>query len=158
ALRTWTAALQRERLPGEQRDRAIRGLAQTADAITKLTGDLLDWSRIALGKLELQPGDVDLAEVVQDTIQEMKCQAAVPAVTHSGSLGPTHVHADRPRPHQVALNLLTNSLRATTQGGEVTISVCQANHRAVFSVRDTGRGIPTQMLQQLFDNGSPRSE
>jgi signal transduction histidine kinase len=158
ALRTWTAALQRDRGPGEQRDRAIRGLAQTADAITKLTGDLLDWSRIALGRLDLQPGDVDLAEVVQDAIQEMKCQASELGVKLSWSLVPTHVHADRARLHQVALNLLTNSLKATRQGGEVTISVCRADHRAVFSVRDTGHGIPPQVLQRVFDSGSLRSE
>ncbi len=158
ALRTWTTALQRERLPSEQLDHAARALAQTADAITKLAGDLLDWSRIALGKLDLQPEDVDLAEVVWDAIQEMTGRAAELGVKLSWSLAPTHVRADRDRLHQVALNLLTNSLKATRQGGEVVVSVRAADQRAVFSVRDTGRGIPPQMLQRLFDLGTLRSE
>jgi hypothetical protein len=158
ALRTWTAALQSERLPSDQLATAARALARTADAITKLAGDLMDWSRIALGKLDLQPTDVDLAEVVRDAIQEMRGQAAELGVKLSCSLAQTQVRADRDRLHQVALNLLTNSLKATRGGGEVIVSVRPADHRALFSVRDTGRGIPPQMLQRLFDLGTLRSE
>ena len=157
ALRTWTAALQRDGLAGDG-ERAARGLVQTADAISTLVGDLLDWSRIALGKLDLQPGDVDLAEVVQDAVHEMTRQAAERGVKLASSLAPTHVHADRARLHQVALNLLTNALKATREGGQVTVSVRRAGRRAVFSVQDTGRGISPEMVARLFDVGAPRSE
>ena len=158
ALRTWTGALQRERLHGERFEHATRALAQTADAITKLAGDLLDRSRIALGKLDLQPADVDLSEVVRDAIHEMQGRADELGVKLSWSLSPTPVYADRDRLHQVALNLLTNSLQATPSGGEVSVSVCPFDRHARFSVRDTGRGIAPHRLRRLFDGGTLRSE
>ena len=158
ALRMWTHALQRERLPGERLDQAARGLARTAAAISKLAADLMDWSRIAFGRLDLESEDVDLADVVQDAIEEMKGQAEELGVKLSWSLASTHVRADRDRLHQVALNLLANSLKATRQGGEVAVSVGSADHRAVFTVRDTGRGIPPHLLQRVFDLGNLRSE
>src|SRR5262245_6192635 len=158
ALRTWTAVLHRDQLSGPELDHAFAALARTADAIARLTRDLLDWSRIALGRLDLKLGDVDLAEVVHDAIEEMKARAAEVGVKLSWSLARTPVHADRDRLHQVALNLLTNSLKATRPGDEVTISVCPADDRAIFSVRDTGRGIDPQLLARLFDPATLRSD
>jgi signal transduction histidine kinase len=158
ALRTWTVALQSERLPSERFDHAVRALAQTADAITKLAGDLVDWARITLGRLDMQLENLDLAEVVQDAIQEMRGEATELGINLSWSLAPTRVRADRTRLHQVALNLLTNSLRATRPGGEIVVSVCSADRRALFSVRDTGRGIAPQMLDRLFEQGALHGE
>src|SRR5262245_51160895 len=127
ALRTWTAILQREHLPNAQLEQSARALAHTADAIGRLAGDLLDWSRVALGRLDLQPADVDLAEIAHDAIAELASHAATLGVKLSSSLSPAPVHADRHRLHQVALNLLTNSLKATRPGGEVAVSVRAAD-------------------------------
>jgi signal transduction histidine kinase len=158
ALRTWTSVLQREGPRSDALDSAAQALARTADAITKLAGDLMDWSRIALGKVDLHLEDVELAEVARDAVEEMRGQAAQAGVRLSSSLARTAVRADPDRLHQVALNLLVNSLKATARGGEVVVSVHPVDRRGRFSVRDTGRGIPPDTLRRLFDRRALRSE
>jgi signal transduction histidine kinase len=154
ALRTWTAAIHRRPLAREQFERAAAALERTAAAVGQLVGDLLDWSRIALGQLDIQREEVDLAEVAKDAIEAIQSRAEQGGVAVASSLSPTIVHADRRRLQQVVLNLLTNSLRATTRGDEVVVSVSAANRRAILSVTDTGRGIERERLARLFDNGA----
>ena len=151
ALRTWTTALQRDALHADQVEHSARALAETADGITKLAGDLLDWSRVALGTIYLEPADVDLADVVRDAVEAVRSHATDRGVTLRASLAAAPVHADPHRLHQVALNVLMTSLASTTAGGEVDVAVHVVAHRVVFAVRDSGRGIPPELLRGPFD-------
>jgi signal transduction histidine kinase len=151
AVRTWTAILRRDGLDGGERDHAADALARTNRTLMKLAGDLGDWSRIAAGHLLLEPEDLDMADVVREAVEEIHGQATEQAVTLSCSLHPAPVHADRDRLHQVALDLLADSLKATDHGGTLTISVRSSERRGLLSVHGMGDGILHPIPQKLLD-------
>jgi signal transduction histidine kinase len=157
AVRTWTAILRRDGLDGGDRDHAADALARTSRTLMKLAGDLGDWSRIAAGHLHLEPEDVDMADVVQEAVEEIRGQATAQAVTLSCSLLSAPVHADRDRLHQVALNLLTDSLRATDHGGTLTVLVRSSERRGLLSVHGMGDGIIHPIPEKLLDPATDRA-
>jgi signal transduction histidine kinase len=138
AFQTWIAVLRRNGVPDAEREHATRAIERATHALGKLAGDLLDWPRIATGHFDLEPEELDLAEIVRDTVEEMRDHAAAHAVTLKCSFLPAPVHADRDRLHQVARNVLADSLATTPRGGTVTVSVRATDRRAVLSVHGTG--------------------
>lgn len=160
ALRTWTTALNEQTRAGEQAVAAVGALERTTDAITRLAGDLMDWARLAAGELDVHPRNLDLAAVARDAINEMSAEAERVHVTLASSLTPTWVRADYDRLHQVALNLIANSLRATAEGDEILISVSRRDHWGNLTVREGGRGSAREagprLLRQrrAWSNGS----
>lgn len=138
ALRTWTAALQGVPRSPEQLEVAARALGRTIDSIAKLAGDLGDWASVVVGGAEVEPVDVDLAELVHDVIHAVRADAARRGVRISWSLAPTRVRADPDRLRHVTVDLLTSLLRATHPGGEVLVSVRAAEGRGLLSVCGPG--------------------
>ena len=161
ALRTWTSVVGNHRPQGDEEargfDDAARALTRTTRAIGKLAGDLMDWSRVSGGVLDLSESDFDLADVARDAFEELGEEARRRGLALSISVAPARVRADRDRLHQVVLNLLTNALRATRTGDQVSIAVHSTDHHACLSVRDTGRGIPADVLPKLFELGGDRA-
>ena len=77
-------------------------------------------------------------------------------LTIAGEIPPLAADADRLR--QVLVNILTNSLKFTDNGGSIDVRVCSANGRAQVKVHDTGRGIAPDVLPHVFEQfrqGSP---
>ena len=142
---------------------AARGLdviAQNARAQLKLVEDLLDAVRLTSSTLTVQPRTIVLPEVVQnavDTIRPMADERQVDLrLTIAGEIPPLAADADRLR--QVLVNILTNSLKFTDNGGSIDVRVCSANGRAQVKVHDTGRGIAPDVLPHVFEQfrqGSP---
>jgi signal transduction histidine kinase/DNA-binding response OmpR family regulator len=127
-------------------DRQIRQL-------TRLVDDLLDVSRITRGKIELRPEVLDLAAVAHQAVE-----ASRPFVASKGhrlhvSLppDPVRVHGDPARLAQVLTNLLVNAAKYTEEGGQIWLAARREGAEAVVSVRDTGVGIPPEMLAAVFD-------
>jgi PAS domain S-box-containing protein len=120
--------------------------------VVMLVGDLLDVSRIAQGKIDLDRGPVDLASVVERAIE-----AASPLVEerrHTVELDvPANlwVDGDEGRLRQVVSNLVTNAAKYTPRGGRIDIVAAQAHDTVVLRVRDTGAGIAPELLPNLFD-------
>ncbi|AGP38567.1 ATP-binding protein [Sorangium cellulosum] len=126
--------------------------------LVRLVDDLLDVSRITRGTVELRLGDVDLAAVVHDAAAAAR--PALEARRHalSVSVGPGGfgMRADATRLEQVVTNLLTNAAKYTPPGGSISVRLTReaaggAPEAAVLRVRDTGRGIPSAMLEKVFD-------
>ncbi len=119
-----------------------------------LVDDLLDLSRISRGKIALRKERVDLARVVQQAVETSRPLIETPrAIDLSVNLPPQmiFVDADPTRLAQVISNLLNNAAKYTEGGGRVTLSVVRQGNHAVVSVRDTGVGIPADMLPKVFD-------
>ena len=121
--------------------------------MVRLIDDLMDVSRITLGKLELRKERVELASVIRNAvetsrplIEESRHELAV-----TPSSMPIYVDADMTRLAQVFSNLLNNAAKYTEQGGEIALIVERNDNDAVNSVRDNGIGIPPEMLAQVFD-------
>ena len=135
--------------------RACEAIERQVAHMARLIDDLLDVSRIARGKLALQPGRCDLAAVAaqsasdyRESIEVLGLSLAVE--THDA---PLWVQGDPVRLAQMVGNLLSNAGRFTERGGHITvrISADEGRHKARVCVHDTGVGIAPQLLARLFD-------
>jgi len=135
------AARQREVI-----DRQTRHLARMVD-------DLLDVSRVTLGKIALKVEEIDLEEVALSCLREL--EAAGMAERRDLALGvatePVRVQGDPVRLEQVISNLLHNAVKYTPPGGRISVRVRQEGEEAVVRVQDSGIGIPAEMLPHIFD-------
>jgi two-component system CheB/CheR fusion protein len=127
-------------------DRQLRQMGRLID-------DLLDVSRINQGKIELRRERVDLSAVVSRAAEsarpflcERRHELAVSLPT-----APVWLDADPLRLEQVAVNLLNNAAKYTEPGGHVRVSAEREGGEAVLRVRDTGVGIPPEMLERIFE-------
>jgi signal transduction histidine kinase len=121
--------------------------------MVRLIDDLLDVSRITRSKLQLVTETVDLNGVVEAAIEMSRPQIEKAGLQLSVSLPskPIKIIGDRVRLAQVLTNLLNNAAKYTESGGAVTLTVAQSDAQAVISVRDTGVGIPSDMLPRVFE-------
>ncbi|HTU26833.1 MAG TPA: response regulator, partial [Pirellulales bacterium] len=127
-------------------DRQVRQL-------TRLVDDLLEMSRITTGKLEVRRQTVDMASVIRASIE-----TSLPLLEqgrHQLSVElpakPVLVEADPIRMAQVLSNLLNNAAKYTDPGGQVQVQLTSTGGQAVISVRDSGTGIPAELLPHVFD-------
>ncbi|HEY4059351.1 MAG TPA: ATP-binding protein [Kofleriaceae bacterium] len=120
--------------------------------VVRLVGDLLDVSRIAQGKVELDRHPVDTAQLIQKSIE-----AAGPLVESKAhhltvSAAPDiWIDADANRISQVLSNLLTNAAKYTPRGGHISIKSTRVEDDVVITVTDDGVGIGPELLPRLFD-------
>ena len=119
-----------------------------------LVDDLLDVSRISQGKVELRREHADLAAVVQTAVETSR--PLIDAGKHELTLrlpppGALIVDVDVTRITQVIANLLNNAAKYTPQQGRIEIAAELANGRARISIKDSGVGIPAEMLPHLFE-------
>ncbi len=144
-------------LTAEQQDFA-RIIHSSAEALLTILDDVLDFSRIEAGRLRLERTPFDLHRLVREVHDLFAAKAEARSVSFTASLTPavpTWVGGDPSRIRQVLTNLCHNALKFTTEG-EVRIDVSEAHEpegrtRVRFAVRDTGIGIPTGRLAQLFE-------
>jgi CheY-like chemotaxis protein/two-component sensor histidine kinase len=134
-------------------ERARDTIERQVQQMTRLVDDLLDVSRITRGKIKLQTEPVDLATVVaraveisRPLIDARKHQLTVTLPPH-----PVLLDADLTRLAQVVANLLNNAAKYTERGGRIGLTVEKDGEEAVVRVRDTGVGIPAEMLSRVFD-------
>ena len=134
---------------GQARSMMERQLSQ----MVRLVDDLLDVSRISRGKLELRKERVDLAVVVNNAVETSRpvIEASGHELTVVMPPMPVGVDADVTRLGQVFANLLNNAAKFSDPGGHIRLAAeCQGGE-VVVSVKDTGVGIPPDMLPKVFD-------
>ncbi|MGZ8993651.1 MAG: ATP-binding protein [Burkholderiaceae bacterium] len=119
--------------------------------LTRLVDDLLDAGRVASGKIVLAQGPVELADVIRRTFTTLKASGRTARHHVTVDLEPAWVLGDETRLEQIVTNLLTNALRYTPAGGHIAITLKKDNGEVLFTVADSGIGIPTEMLQRVFD-------
>jgi len=136
-----------------ERERAAEGIAREVRAMRRLVEDLSLVSRVEAKAMELHLEALDplallqeAAERFQDAFQAKGVALRLPS---KGPLAP--VLADRERVFQVLSNLLANALRHTPEGGEVRLLAERKEKEVVFSVEDTGSGIPPEHLPHIFE-------
>jgi signal transduction histidine kinase len=148
--------LQVLRLAGEDRALAERTwglMGRQVDHLSRLVDDLLDVSRITRGKVELRPAPVDLRAVLAAAVETARplIDAKHHRLTVTQPGRPVRVSADPVRLAQVVGNLLNNAAKYSEEGATITLSLDAEGDRAVVRVRDTGVGIPPEMLPRVFD-------
>jgi CheY-like chemotaxis protein/nitrogen-specific signal transduction histidine kinase len=128
-------------------------MEQQVDHMVRLVDDLLEISRITRGNINLRKEPLELAKVVASAIETSRplIDAAGHQFAFTLSPDPMTLEADPVRLGQVLSNLLNNAAKYTDPGGQIWLTVREQNSEAVISVRDTGIGIPANMLPRVFD-------
>jgi PAS domain S-box-containing protein len=121
--------------------------------MVRLVDDLLDLSRITRGKLELRKQTVELAAVVRTAVEASRPLIGVAGHHLAITLPPqpVFVDGDPVRLAQVFSNLLNNAAKYTEKGGHIWLTAERQGSDAVVSVRDSGLGIPREMLGRVFE-------
>jgi PAS domain S-box-containing protein len=121
--------------------------------LTRMVDDLLDVSRITRGRIQLRKEAVELAGAVNHAVDSVRplLEANAHRLTVSLPAEAGHVEADPTRFEQVLVNLLNNAAKYTPPGGEIALIVEREDDRVVIRVRDSGIGIPAELLPKIFD-------
>ncbi len=121
--------------------------------LVRLVDDLLDVTRITRGTFELRRSELDLRTVLDAAVAAAQplLDARTIALSVNRSATTVPVQADATRLEQVMINLLSNAAKFTEPGGSVEVSLTRSDHQAMVLVRDTGRGIPPRMTEQVFE-------
>jgi signal transduction histidine kinase/CheY-like chemotaxis protein len=121
--------------------------------LTRIVDDLLDLSRITQGKIHLKKRIVDLAAVIEGAVEASRplIDRAHHALTVTVPDEPVRIEGDFTRLSQVFLNLLDNAAKYTDPGGHIWIDAERRDDHVLVRVRDTGIGIPADMLPNVFD-------
>ncbi|HEX5059665.1 MAG TPA: ATP-binding protein [Kofleriaceae bacterium] len=128
-------------------------IVNTVARMDYLIKSMLDVATMDAGRFSLIPGPCAVDVLFEEIKELFEPLAASKRVTleierdHEGLV----VHADRERVLQVLSNLLGNALKFTPRGGHVTLTATRDGDRTLFSVRDTGPGIPPEHLAHVFD-------
>ncbi|MBA2588489.1 MAG: HAMP domain-containing histidine kinase [Alphaproteobacteria bacterium] len=121
--------------------------------LLSLVNDLLDLSKLEAGKMELHFEPIQILKVILDCVRFVETQAATAHVGISVHVydGVNLLSGDDKRLHQMLLNLLSNALKFTPVGGEVTIGVFRRGTDIAISVSDTGIGIKTEDIPKVLE-------
>ena len=134
----------------EERSRDIErleGALANVDAITALTGDLLDVSRIEEGIWRLEPSELPLASLVKEVARALASERVHIRVEVPDDLV---IRADHRRLRQVLVNLIGNAVHHSPKGGTVAVAACREPDKVQIRVTDEGPGVPSEIAPRLF--------
>ncbi len=139
----------------------VRIIAESGDLLLRLIDDILDWSKIEAGQLELERHAFELAPVLADTVALLGPRASAAGIALNYTLAPEvplYVRADSHRLRQILLNLAGNAVKFTPAGGSVAIGVTVVGAgdaaeptQVRFAVADTGIGMDAATQARIFE-------
>ncbi|HZP97472.1 MAG TPA: ATP-binding protein [Candidatus Limnocylindria bacterium] len=145
-----------ESSPDDWRQEAARSsetleLAQRqARRLGRLIDELLDVSRLQLGRVELQPSEVDLVNAVREVIDRMRLLSSTHHIELDSDVASVIVTADPDRIDQVFENLIGNAVKYSPDGGDVRVLVRTTGDEVHVAIRDEGIGISRDELDRIF--------
>ena len=128
---------------------ALNKIEKSIERAKRITLQLLEFGR----KDDSVLSEVNLIEIADEALQLLKRETANKEIYISREMGPDTktIWSDPYQLRQVLINLLTNAIHATENGGGITISIQAAGEEANLTVRDTGQGIPKENLDKIFE-------
>ncbi|AZC26097.1 ATP-binding protein [Pseudomonas sessilinigenes] len=131
---------------------AIDTMQQAASRMNILLEDLLDTSKIEAGRYRIAPQPLDVAQIFEEAYSLLAPLALDKSIDISFHAEPDlTIHADPERLFQVLSNLVGNAIKFTPKQGKVGVVAMSDGEQIVFSVRDSGEGIPADQLPFIFD-------
>lgn len=148
----WIQMLRDDTLDPQLFREGLQAMEQSARVQAQLIDDLLDLSRIEMGKLHLQMQTVDLCHLVRAAVDTIRPAAGVKNIRLDvDTADEMFVIGDPNRLQQVAWNLLSNAVKFTERGGTVKVTARREGADVSLSVTDNGRGIEPEFLPFVFD-------
>lgn len=151
AIKGATWILDQEPLSAQQ-SQMVRMVASHTDRLTRLIGDVLDYSKLEAGHMRFTLAAGDLRHLVQDAVAGYAPIFAARGLTWRLELAtePMPAMFDADKLTQVIVNLLANALKFTPEGGTVTFRTVREADQVRFEVSDTGPGLPPEELARVF--------
>ena len=136
----------------EAADRVRAMMERQINQMVRLIDDLLDVSRISRGKVTLRREQVELAAIIEQSVETS--QPGIELARHQLTVAlppqPVYLHADPVRLVQIFSNLLNNASKYSEPAGQIVVSAEQQQQQVAISVKDTGIGISAEMLPKVF--------
>ncbi len=141
-----------QQLSEEEIQEFIDMMLLTTNNTYKLLENLLEWSRLQTGDISYKPESIEIEEIINENVELMakvaeKKGIELEVLNHES----TQVFADKNMVGTVLRNLVSNAIKFTEQGGTVSINYHKVANNVEVCIKDTGIGIPQEMLPKLFD-------
>lgn len=162
SLRGFSEILLKKQCKPEKQQQYLKIIYDESKRLGNLINDFLDIQRMESGKQNYNFEPINISILVEETLELFSHTSNEHTLNISAPLELPQVKADRDRIHQVLSNLVSNAIKYSPNGGEVTVSAYEQDTEIVVSVADTGVGISQQAMEKLFtkfyrvDNASTR--
>ena len=130
--------------------RAAAIAVRNTDRLIRLLNDILDLERLETGRIPLALGPTDLSEIVADAVDAMQPLADAARVELVVGSVEVRLQADPDRLVQLLTNLISNAIKFSKPGGRIWVEAVAGDLEFRISVRDEGRGIPSDKLDHVF--------
>jgi PAS domain S-box-containing protein len=153
AILGWLYLLKSEGTKPENLREALEMIEQSTRAQAQLVEDILDVSRIIMGKVRIELKEVDLTSVIEAAVEAIRPAAEAKGIRLLKVLDSkaSPIHGDPARLQQIVWNLISNAVKFTPKGGDVHVLLERADSSAKITVRDTGIGITPDFLPHVFE-------
>ena len=137
----------------ERQEEYVRDIRDSGRHLLELINEILDLSKVEAGRMELEPTALSLPDLLEHGLAMVRERAARHGIAISLAVAPDVgvIWADELKLKQVVLNLLTNAVKFTPDGGAVDVSAELAGDEARVVVRDTGIGIAEADRERIFE-------
>lgn len=143
--------MQQEGKLNERDERALQAITEQTRRLNKMVSDLLDFSRIEQGQLQIARFPLDLGALMQRIVDEVQPTLQNHTVSCVVAESPLVIAGDSIRLEQVLQNLIGNAIKYSPDGGMVQVQVERRDIFACVSITDEGIGIPPDAFPQLFE-------
>jgi PAS domain S-box-containing protein len=152
AVLGWARMLRVAQLDDAQRAHAVEVIERNAQLQGRLIADLLDVSRIAVGKMDIERAPIDLVSVVREVADSVAAALEAKGLSLVLELDEAagEVLGDGHRLQQIVSNLLANAIKFTPDGGRIELRLARHEASARLTIADTGDGIDPAMLSRIF--------
>ncbi len=135
-----------------EKEEILRASITNLDKIFNLFTSLLDWTTNQLGAFKYSPQNIDLYLLVQDTIEFLQVPRENKDITIVNAVTPRLMtYSDKTLLASIFRNLLSNAIKFSDRGGIIKIETDYYDNNILVKVKDNGRGIPEEKLENIFD-------
>jgi two-component system, sensor histidine kinase len=152
AIKGFSEILARK-MPGEKEKHQFQNIVRSTEQLGRLIADLTDLAMIEAGKLSVSPQPLDLRAIGDDMLPAAQVRGREKniEILYFPGAAPVPVKGDRFRLGQVLMNLITNALKFTPEGGKIEVSISERAGRGEVAVKDSGIGIHPSETKKIFE-------
>lgn len=157
SIKGYASVLRDRKLPFEQQQHIAKIILRSEENLLEIVNNILEIEKLQSGTpVLLEYDNFDLAHSARSVMETLRAQAKEKEIALKYDSVPSAimVEADKQKLERVMINLVSNAIKYTPEGGMVTITTAVNGRDAIFSVSDTGYGIPPDELPLIFDRYS----
>ena len=144
--------LLKRKLDEERKNRFLKIINEESMGLSALINDLLDLSRIESGKgFKITKAPIDIGSIIRENVDIFQAQTDKHTFKTNLSHDLVKIEADKDKINQVMENLISNAVKFSPEGGEITVSIKETKDELKVNVSDNGIGIPEKDLSHIFE-------